>query len=113
MQIFGLVIIPTYRLFRRPPEPPTEIAQHRRKALSYDASQKALNHVSQLYHRLLAVCREALASKPTLDVEVITLAQQQYNQALGAGPDEGLAHAVRTASLLGLVPYLFAGVLGD
>ena len=113
MRILGIVIYPPYRLFRRPGEPPAEIALHRRKALAYAADQKSLTDVADLYHRLLVFCREALDSQPRLDAEVIDTARSQYDQARELGPDDGLVHAVRAASALGLIPFLFAGVLSD
>lgn len=111
MRVIGIVIFPPYRIFRRPAEPPAEIAIHRRMAVAYAADQRSLAHVADLYHCLLSLCREALDSRPRLDAKVITLARDQYDQARQLSPDEGLAHAVRAASMLGLVPYLFAGVL--
>jgi len=111
MRIIGIVTYAPYRLFRRPPEPPSDIAEHRRRAPAYEADRKSLEDVANLYHRLLALCRKA--SMEDLDPEVAALAEDQYYQARNLSPDQGLVHAIRAASALGIISHVFSGVLGD
>lgn len=112
MRIIGITLIPPYRLFRRPPESPAGISEHRRKMESYIADQKALGDVAELHFRLLTLCRSAFVTPIKVDPKAIILANGQYDQARSYGPDDGLVYAVRAASLLGMVPHLFAGILG-